>query len=46
VKDDFEKWLEEQLKDPEFKAEYERLETEYGLIEKELNSKQKEVKYE
>lgn len=33
MKDDFEKYLEEKLKDPEFKKEYDKLEYEYFLIE-------------
>ena len=32
MRDDFERYLEEQLKDPEFRKEYEALELEYTII--------------
>jgi len=35
-KDDFEKYLEKQLKDPEFREEYEKLEPLYSLIKAEI----------
>jgi ribosome-binding protein aMBF1 (putative translation factor) len=40
-KDDFEKYLEKQLKDPEFKEEWEKLEPLYNLIEAEIKLRNK-----
>ena len=33
MRDDFERYLEEQLKDPEFRKEYEALEPEYTIMQ-------------
>lgn len=39
IKDDFDKYLEEQLKDEEFRKEYEELELLYALIEEEIKTR-------
>jgi ribosome-binding protein aMBF1 (putative translation factor) len=40
-KDDFEKYLEKQLRDPEFREEYEKLEPLYNLIKMEIKLRNK-----
>ncbi len=39
IKDDFDKYLEEQLKDKEFRKAYEELEPLYALIEEEIKTR-------
>ncbi len=41
TKDDFEKYLEKQLKDPEFKEEWEQLEPLYSAIEEKIKMQNK-----
>lgn len=41
TKDDFEKYLEKQSKDPEFKEEWEQLEPLYSTIEEKIKMKNK-----
>ena len=40
MKDDFEKYLDEQLKDDEFKKEYEALEPEYAIMQAMINARE------
>lgn len=39
MRDDFEEYLEEHLKDPEFRKEYEALESEYTIIQATIDAR-------